>query len=455
MKPSGLHNSLRSVHEISQGSSRNSSVINEYKNKVDQNLHIKEKCIELQTQLKMTKEQLELQHAEFSFQRSEYLSEIESLKSIEAELRKKIFELTEEKNRVIKSYEIKLQQAITNHENEQKEALEQYNSDLEKLRAENIALQVAQEVIDAENRRLSRQNDELMGHVKSQNEIANKRIEVVKGRLDGDSELISSLRQQIIDITKNYDGQVAELQTKVLEEQTKAGLHYGNLQVAEEKTKNLENQLNILRKRNTDLSNEIIQKTSEISTLSSLVDQLKNEKSVIEIGANKDRQIAVHAENKLSMLDSVSSCSPINRQRINIMKVFVNDWNKVEKDLFVFTEVRLRDLIFVVYFAQKWLNMLSDKAVANSGGLGYFKPASRYDLRDVFRRLSRQLQQYKTSQSENAKENEDMRVKLEKVKTKSKRRQVVNEAQALELKTMIKCNNILHRHMTLILPEEK
>ncbi|EAY13240.1 hypothetical protein TVAG_463730 [Trichomonas vaginalis G3] len=453
MKPSGLSQSLIKAHEISQGVDKSSSVLSEYKNKVDQNLRIKEKCIELQTQLKMTTEQLELQATEFSFQKNELLSQIESLKSIESELRKKIFELTSEKNKTIKQYEIKLQQTVSDHEKEQKESLEQYNSDIEKLRAENVALQVAQEVIDAENRRLSRQNEELMGHVQSQNEIANKRIEVVKGRLDGDSALISSLRQQIIDITKKYDGQVADLQSKVLEEQTKSELHLGNPQLCEEKVKNLENQLNLLRKNNTDLSNDVIQKTNQISSLTSLIDQLKNDKSVLEITANKDRQIAAHATNKLNALDSISSCSSINRQRIDLMKVFVEEFNSLHKQIKMNRDIKLRDVILSVVFAFKWFHSLNNEVIANTGGLGYFKSNSKTTLMDLFKRVNSEMEYVKASNAATTKEKDLISNKLETVKTKSRKKNVENEAQALELKTMIKCNKMLHRHMTIILPD--
>ncbi|OHT11252.1 hypothetical protein TRFO_19339 [Tritrichomonas foetus] len=83
-----LKEQLAITKEISSQGLGNSSMLNCLQAKVKELLQYKEENISLTSQLKIAKETLQLQEAEFAFQRSEYEAEINSLKQNEQNLQK-------------------------------------------------------------------------------------------------------------------------------------------------------------------------------------------------------------------------------------------------------------------------------------------------------------------------------------------------------------------------------
>ena len=77
---SDVEKQLASTHSISQKGMDQSSILECLQKKVSELLKYKEKSIAIETQLKIAQETLNLQAAEFAFEREEYENEIESLK---------------------------------------------------------------------------------------------------------------------------------------------------------------------------------------------------------------------------------------------------------------------------------------------------------------------------------------------------------------------------------------
>ena len=357
MNSSSLSENLSKVKEIVEGSVTRNSVIDEYQSKIDQNLKIKEKCIDLETKLKISEEQNSLQRAEFAFQKSELQAEIDSLKTIERDLRQALMKLTNEKNEQIRNYEVRLKTAIESHEKSQKEAFDSFQSEIKKLKEENSNLQVNYEVISAENRRLALHNEGLSEQYQSQGELSQKQIDAVKDHLEGDSEVIGELRNKIIKVTADYEEQNTKLQNDLIGEQRKASYLEGQVKIQEEKLKQLEKQIADLKKQNQDLSEKVIQKGNENGNLQSLVEQMQTEKAVLEMKAHKERQIAIQMENRLKECDSVSSCSSLMRTRVSILQIFCKEWNKLKHEIYGHSEFSLRDLILSIIFAKRWVSL--------------------------------------------------------------------------------------------------
>ena len=458
---SRLSEDLLRVREISHiDTGEQSSIIQGYKNKVEQNLQMKEKFIELETKLKMTEEQLSLQTAEFSFRKTELESEIKSLRSIESELRETIINLTNEKNEAIRQSESKLRSAIAAHEISEKEAFDSFQEEIRKLREENANLQVNQEVIAAENRRLTLHNEGLNDHFHNAEELANKRIEVVRDHLEGDSAIIAKLRDQIITLTANYENEKGELNKLLIAEQQKSALYNSELQIALEKQKSLETQAAELKKANDELSTRIVKSASENGMQKTLIEQLKNEKMVLEMKANREKALAIDMENRVNEFRGVSSCSPLLRTRISILKVFDREWNTLKHELVGHTNFNMKDVLLSVLFTLRW--QAQHKAIKEDqqtvftpeGGLQYFTPRVP---RTMMHTCIKQIANHQVELEHKCLEMEakiyELENHLQASRDKKNRKKQEKEAVSLKLKSAIKCNSLLHKHMKTMIPE--
>ena len=455
-----LSENLSKVREVAEATGSQNSVLHEYQSKIDQNLKMKEKCIDLETKLKLAEEQISLLNAEYSFQRSELQAEIDSLKSIEKDLRQAIIKLTNDKNKQTRNYELKLKSAISAHEQSQKEAFDSFQEEIQKLKEENSNLQVNNEVLQAENRKLSLHNEGLNEHFQSQGDLSQKQIDAVKNHLEGDSEMIANLRNQIIQITSKYEDQNTKLQNDLITEQRKASYLDGQMKIQEERQKQLEKQIAELKRQNEELSEKIIQKGNENGSLQSLVDQMKTEKAVLEMKAHKERQIAIQMQNRLSECDNVSSCSPLMRTRVSLLQTFCKEWNLLKHELYGHTDFTLRDLILSIIFTKRWISLHSASQeqpsgiVAPNGALNCFAMTSpKVNLHNEIVKLVRrniELERY-VRDFDNTKR--ELEVKLSTSKDKNHQKKQEKEAMALKLKTALRCNNMLHKHMKTVIPD--
>jgi hypothetical protein len=338
--------------------------------------------------------------------------------------------------------------------------MDSLQEEIRKLREENTNLQINQEVICAENRRLALHNDGLSDHFQNAEELANKQIETVRDHLEGNSAIITKLKDQIIELSSKHEAEKSELNKLLINEQQKSSLYSSELQIAIKKQRSLEDQIVDLKKLNGELSDKIVKDTNEKGSQQTIIEQLKNEKTLLEMRANREKALALEMENKLREFRGVSSCSPLLRTRVSILKVFAAEWNTLKHELAGHTNFSMKDILISVLFSLRWINQhRAFKEDPNTiftpeGGLQYFIPRLP---RTLIHKEVKEITNHHVVLTQRCTELENRVNELESylqiTRDKNKYKKQENEAISLRLLSAIKCNDILHKHMTTIVPE--
>ena len=230
MNIENIRSSLNNTQAIKEQAYDRSSILDCLEQKIKALQEAQEKVIALEAQLKMAKESINLQQAEFSFQRSELEAEIQSLKSHEQQLR---IALTRQSNQISANCSVDIQL-----EKEKTQAYEQKYKKWKKkahdLRSKKKNLKTSLKKYDSEHTKLIDENIELQHKIAEQKQI-----------LDEERQASYSLSSE----TENFS----------------------------RKLQKSENIINDLTEKNRYLSGQIQRITSDNQFLSDLVPTLKKE----------------------------------------------------------------------------------------------------------------------------------------------------------------------------------
>lgn len=255
MNLQNVQNSLKNTQSIKKQAYDRSTIIDCMEQKIKDLQEAKERIIYLETQLKMAKENFDLQKAEFSFQRSELEAEIETLKSIDQQNK---IALSRHASQLQANCSVDIQL-----EKEKAQAIQQkylkWKKRARDLQSEKKNLKSVLKQYDNENSKLKGENIELQGHIDLQNKT-----------LDEERLASYSLSSE----TENYS----------------------------RKLQKAENKISKLMENNRYLVGQIQNLTSENQTLKDQIPSLKNELKSLkkqykeEIESSQQRFKAISAE---------------------------------------------------------------------------------------------------------------------------------------------------------------
>ena len=260
---SDVEKQLASTHSISQKGMDQSSILECLQKKVSELLKYKEKSIAIETQLKIAQETLNLQAAEFAFEREEYENEIESLKK-----RSKMVPPEEAARRF--DVEVRLKQAESKSE--------QFQSKYGKWKEKAKTLRQETRQLQLEIKKLSKANEAAKEELTELHSL----VEMRQSEANEERELAAKLTEESSDLAKKLKKATERIQHLEEENATlKTELEQKDKTDADSKEK-----INVLK-------SELKQKKSEqkdaSEKLQTLTRELTNEKAVLEAQLRKQK----------------------------------------------------------------------------------------------------------------------------------------------------------------------
>ena len=196
-----LRSHLSSVHSIANATP--TEVAASFQAKVQENLMLKEQIIQLQNSLKVVKESMELQAAEFAFQRSEYEYELESAKTIEAELRSALLKASQGKAEIMRDVEEKYRKQIDAGERQRNEYLQNLQGQVTRMRNKLVEMQGENEAIKDDYEKACQANTDLKNQLDDQHEVYTAKVAMLEKHIEvlqaETSKVIGELRAKTTD----------------------------------------------------------------------------------------------------------------------------------------------------------------------------------------------------------------------------------------------------------------
>lgn len=448
-----LRSHLSSVHSIATATPTEMAA--HFQSKVQENLMLKEQVIQLESTLKMVRESLELQAAEFAFQRSEYEYELESAKQIEIELRNALLKASQGKAEIMREVEEKYKKQIDDSERQKNEYLQNLQAQVTRMRSKLVEIQGENEAIKEDYDKACQTNTELKNQLEDQHDVYEAKIAMLTKHIDvlheETTKVITELRAKTTDLEKTNARDQNDLrasQRKVDELTSQLEVANKNLQLKEEQTQRL-------KEEHAQLSTQLADECSKHGQTRSLNQSLQTRVNVLETEVKTVNRMMAEIDDNTKAAQSVWYCSPLQRTRIGIFKLIQNAHEKLISQVYaMYPEIRekegeLRPVVLAVLFARRWiLNTRNEKEICDHGsGLVPFESRMSFPPGKLLINAKNDMLTCMELINERKKEKENEEKKLANLTDQQVRQIRSAEAAALHLATAKRCNKTLHKQL--------
>lgn len=452
-----LKNQLSNLHSISLKDTDSSSVIQQFESKVQENLGLKENLINLEAQLKISKESNLLQESEFAFRVSEYEAEIRSLKKIEEDLRRALSQVNIKNEDSIHDIEMRFKSQLDNQERETKDYILSIKSQVNRLRSALMDMQNKNESLSEDFHRYQQENFDLKNQLEDQKKLYEKKLLLMQNRINSNELSMNEATAAFRDSEQKSKAQIADLQAQLLAAQRRIYELDGQTKIFDDKEQGFNKQIEHLMSEHNSVSEQLANENAQNASLKAENQRLQNRINVLETELKTTQRKLAQIEDNTKESRAVSYCSPLQKTRIDILKL-VDNYNAkmIELSHQFFPElpfkelVNMRMVILSVLFAIRWKNVTGKESEMfdRKGGLAAF-PSSKTELSPIqlLIRAKNELLSFKNASNEiqmQAKESTSRIIELAEDQKKSRQMQ---EALALKLHSAKKCNDILHHQL--------
>ncbi|OHT01976.1 hypothetical protein TRFO_31053 [Tritrichomonas foetus] len=451
---SSLKEHLSNLQAISHNEGDN-SVVTKFESKIKENLNLKEDLINLQSQLKISQESTRLQEAEYAFQLSEYEAEVQSLRKIEAELRSALAKLSRESDDKVHDIELKFKKELDAHEKEKNDYINSIQSQVSRLRSHLSEYQVQNEIMADDLHKLKQENTDLRNQIDEQKALYENKVQLLENRVKSSESSMTEF-SGIMRTNKNkLENQISNLQSQLLTAQRKIADLQSEKQVFDDREDTLNKQIQSLVNEHNLMAEKIAAENAKIGQLKTVNSRLQNRVDLVETENKTLQRLLAQIKDNTKESRSVSFCSPLQRTRIDILKIIENN-NKKMTDLafqlfpeYWTKEIRFRSLVLFVIFAARWRkNTRNDENICDhKGGLSIFAPISEQTSLQLIVRAKNELATSNCLTNDIKVKSNVAEHQITELVDQNKRSNQMQEALALQLRSAKKCNNTLHRQL--------
>ena len=448
-----LRSHLSSVHSIANATP--TEVAASFQAKVQENLMLKEQIIQLQNSLKVVKESMELQAAEFAFQRSEYEYELESAKTIEAELRSALLKASQGKAEIMREVEEKYRKQIDAGERQRNEYLQNLQGQVTRMRNKLVEMQGENEAIKDDYEKACQANTDLKNQLDDQHEVYTAKVAMLEKHIEvlqaETSKVIGELRAKTTDLEKSNakdENDLRAAQRKIDELGSQLAVAAKNLELREQQTQKLKEEHN-------KLSTQLAEECTKHGKTRSMNEALQTRINVLETEVKTVNRMMAEIDDKTKAAQAVWYCSPIQRTRIDILKIIHNAYSKLVKQVYaIYPEIpqresEFRPVVLMVLFVNRWgANTGNEKEICDhSSGLLPFESRMSFPPGKLLINAKNDVLTCMEVVREQKKEKKKEDRKLANLTDQEIRQLRSAEATSLHLATAKKCNRTLHKQL--------
>lgn len=448
---SQLNSVLSREKSISEILKSTSSLFEGYQEKINENRDMKQKNIQLASSLKAKTDQDKLRDAEIAVIRKEYQDKIDKLKNTEAQLRSTIQTLTIDKNDSVRNLQNSLNAALDATENQQNIAFIALQKRIEDLQAENAALLQENENIVSQNKKLLEMNKKTPQNSTNSVEKHEQRLSTIRENYQKDAVQITQLQEQIQDEKMNYVHELGSLENRYVSEQRETINLKNQLEIANNQIIALVKQNKQIKANNKKIVEKIIETKDKTHFLSIELDTLKNHISSLEHEILQKKHENHQIKKRIKHYNSIGYCSPLQLQRLNIMKKLFNDRERIYHQISGTIDISIRSLVICAIFANRWktLSKASATDYTATGGLNKIASERPILLPERLHFIQKHLKNLRAYNEEDNQQKSSLNNEIDELESMRHEQEVQYESKALQLKMARHCHNMLHTHMSL------
>jgi chromosome segregation ATPase len=438
------------------------------KEKIQENLRLKEELIAAAAKLKVAEQSLALQQAEFAFQRSEYEAELQSVRGSDADLRDEVQRLAKEKTECLHDAERAFRGQLDEALREQQDYVQTLQVQVMHLRSQAVELQAAHETLKDDFHHLQHENQVLQSRLADDQEMAVAKVTSLERRLAAEQQAAAQALEESRNAFQESEKVRASLQCQMHSAEIAMTDLKTNLAIVTDREAMLKKHPKELTNSQTALFAQLAEERERNGQLLAINSQLNIRVDLLQSELKSTRRIIAQIQDNTKHMQMVCFCSPLQRTRIDFLKTIALLYHELTNALFR-TGVHckmpslLRSVFLAVLFMLRWKeNTGNQTEICNhSGALGVFDARPDISPIKVMADLRYQLSALRSNEIDF-----ERRVGLaeatvsEMTTTKAQEHRQLEAAQ-LKLRSMKKCHQMLHRqfgsfiefHNALVDPE--
>ncbi|MDR2372590.1 MAG: hypothetical protein LBD77_00505 [Bifidobacteriaceae bacterium] len=407
----------------------------------------------ISTQLKVAQQELALQAAEFAFQRAEYESEIESLRSTDGNLRDQVLKESKEKAQVLHDAERKFQHQLDEAVRQQRDYMQTLQVQVTRLRSRMVELQSENEVLREEQHRLQRENEILKQEMVDESEIAATKLALLHQLINSEEEKTTQTGGEVRVKLQQFEKERAELQNSLRIAQTTITALKSELAVANHRGDSLNGQLKKLTDGQIDWFERFTEEHEQKLKMQSEAGQLQNTIDILQNELRAQRKRIATIEDNTKHAQMVDYCSPIQRRRIDILKGIEANFSELTKELFDMAEAKvpsvIRGCVLAMLFVNRWKASVGKKTEIcdHRGGLSIFGAVPELAPIKVMALLRKAMAAMRVRLVESERRTEEAEQATTETAAQSAKERRALEAVELQLRSAKKCHRILQKEL--------
>jgi DNA repair exonuclease SbcCD ATPase subunit len=449
-----LRDHLKSVRAIAQSRRDPDGDVTNYQSKVQEGLRLKEQVIALTQQLKIAQESTNLQAAEFAFQRSEYIAEIDHLKSREIELRSLLIRLSKDKDEYFHDIEEKFSQQIDDTNREKNDFLQTLQVQVTRLRSKLIELQSENEVLTEDLHRVKQSNSVLSNQLQDQKEIYENKIALLEALSQSGEAKSSSSATDFRQKIQNLEKRKVSLENDLKVAQRTISDLTSALALGGDREKLLSKQLSELTDTHAKISSDFAEESRKSGNLRAENAQLQNQIALLQTEVKTVNVLLTQIEDNTRYTRQVSYCSPLQRTRIEILKQIHHEHEKLCTAAFQLPQdnisriIQIRNIVLAVIFTKRWIRYTKNTDICdNSGGLRPFEAVSRVSPLQMVVFAKNEIVSLQAHALQMEEKLSDADGRIRDLSRSNGDYNQSSEAAFLQVRTFRKCNRILHKQL--------
>lgn len=450
-----LRRSLSQIQSISDILKSTSSVFSGLQSQINENLEMKEKNIRLQSANNYKTNQMNKKEADYKFMCSQYENEIQSLQDIQNELKSAIDDLSREKEVSIQKLQNSYSSTMQMQDYKSNEAFQTLQKRIKQLQEENASLHIQNENIIAENKKLEIINQSYARQDEIDFDNNEQRLNAIRSNYQKDGVQISKLHARIKDQKQNYIESKENLENKYVDEQRSSLDLKGELEMALKHVEILSKQNKEMKAHSEKLASKLVASKKKARSIIIEIDTLRNHSSNLEDQLAKENKKASIAQKRIAFCNSVGYCSPLQQQRINLMKVVVEDRAKIYQQIIGSQKIGIRSIVLFVLFANRWSAITNSTTndIATYDGLNRISCQNPISLSSMISKIQKEIAELETRAAEDRAAKSSLSSRICGLRAKTSEGDEKCRERTAKLQMTLRCNELLSRHATVVLPE--